>query len=781
MGESKFVVIRAICTSFSFLLFTNVMKAQTLDDPLSIQEYQDCWISIFRNPKVDSHPSMQLMFKFPVALPKTTLAVPVRHLEITKPILHMASKKYLKCSAYFIFYPDAWEMNGIGGYTRTSYYTRCDWYHNWSTMITFRDRIDHLIIFQTNHHICQFKDYNFQPIVNNIILTANGTNFRNLLAQTLIKHSLFPLTCPGAYFRECLTSFWKRSTNNGRTLILEWVESYGSMSNLETGFWNHSNLNYSRINAQVLKLVHPFHPPDVTHSSFDHKIINLAFDVIDVWLPSIKVHIKEEITRAASYINKMVDNLDKFMTGLGLPEISFEGNAQFIVTGSSGMSFTTKQGVARTHSYSIYITPYDGRSWAGILIFTILIPLIFLVAAASLKMPSKFELFGRVLMLNVSALLNVSPDISTTVFNSKFRRVFYCTIGIWFLLLVVLVEAYGGVIVRDLVAPPPWIHKWSKLKELRGFAIFGPENYINIEEKLHSVMGAEYELRMRGFGDVWYCACAKKRIIDHCKPQHDKYCEWLYGNLSEFGLNLESLEAGVASATCAEDYGACFRRPNKVNMVTLVPHGDKMDYQRLANLFFVRSNMEQFDVKSNKYFSDVYKAIKNRRYVAFMDDKERVHTFKLFANSKEEEQDTGRHYLTGSEIIFKNVIGHQILFSRGQLKSEHKWSIYGRLRGLMESGIYGLWEKWERIHFPRLSDEIEKSQGKTRGLPKALTLRTNSVSIFMICTTLVGISLLCLLAEYFSLMNRTECLRLWKLVYTRFNFYPWLFWLKAKT
>ena len=78
----------------------------------------------------------------------------------------------------------------------------------------------------------------------------------------------------------------------------------------------------------------------------------------------------------------------------------------------------------------------------------------------------------NILLVNISFLLSNSPGISKQTLAVRPKIIFYLTIGLWLLIVVVLTNAYVGVVVSTLTIPPPWLPKWSRFEEPEDFVIY---------------------------------------------------------------------------------------------------------------------------------------------------------------------------------------------------------------------------------------------------------------------------------------------------------------------
>jgi len=501
------------------LLYLPQFKADRMENILGITEFQNCWITIYRNPKIEL--SDPLRFDQPVAFPETKFHglqfFQSKAINVSSAWPGYTSvKKYLYCSAYFLLYPEWWNVTWIGD-NEKRWRNRCwFWHEYWRILAPFRDGIDFVIIFTNNIGMCRRSGEGAAPIIrNNLIISANASLANGTF--TIQNPFLVSLTCPESHFRECLATTWKQSTNNGKTLRLDPVRRFNTgfgMYAIKTGFWDESvsKHNYTLINNKVIQLDNPFNPPPRNYGSLHAKMKLLATDVIEIWIPTWHSQERLPVPNPVSFILSKFEKLgpEREPNDHFLFQDGFISRTQFTVTGSYGMSFTTKHGVTRRQSFNLYFTPYDLPSWMGIVSYTLLLPLFYVFSATALHSPSKCSILESVIMLNIAALLRVSPHIGNNVFNDRLRRVFYCTIGIWLMLLVILVEGYVGVIVSDLVVPPPWMRKFENLTHLDGFANFGQASLITEHNKLYLGLGKNYAYRVQTFGDIWYCECKKK-------------------------------------------------------------------------------------------------------------------------------------------------------------------------------------------------------------------------------------------------------------------------------
>jgi len=146
------------------------------------------------------------------------------------------------------------------------------------------------------------------------------------------------------------------------------------------------------------------------------------------------------------------------------------------------MRFITRNGVTRISSYEMYLLPYDMSCWIGILSTSLCIPIvcIFINAQGTDYSVTRARLFLEVVWIDICLLLNVSPTVRRCIMERK--AAFILSIGVWLVLLVVLVNAYLGVIVNDLIILPPWTKKYDRLEDMPNFVLYGPDAFQKAEE-----------------------------------------------------------------------------------------------------------------------------------------------------------------------------------------------------------------------------------------------------------------------------------------------------------
>jgi len=776
--------ILVLCVGYIFHQSLSESMTSIEGDPLRTGDFKDCWISIYHNPLRPT----QLTFPFnsPLSLPPTVFQALDR---VRTEMWNISSiwnsytgiRKHLYCSAYFLIHPQDWDVHWTGAIHRgwtSRIWRRCNfWYEDWKRLVPFRDGTDFLILSLPDPERCRLVVHPWLPIANNIIfpsLQYRSSNSSSLSPMTLQVPFLLNLSCSSEMsLKECLLTTRAKHTNNGKTLIAELdVRFTISYFRIQTGFWLDltSIQNYTRINREVVPMG-PMHtqlqkyPPTV--GSNNPKIHLIAADVLDLWIPTENMKVNSTFQESVNVINQQISSAIRGPTSIQDLYLGHTFNYQVavIATGSTGMVFTTKHGVYRRITFGMYFTPYDRFSWIGILTFTLLIPLFFYRTARFLRIPQTRIVFEDVLILNVAALLHGSPNVSTLVFSPKFRRIFYCTVGVWLMMLVVIVEAYCGVIVGDLVVPPPWQRSWAEWQDLQGFLIFGSDAFKLVQTRKQQDSDRNGKIEYKKVGDFRYCQCKEAGLIDHCKnnSHFDDYCHVLYRNYSHYGLSERSFPPAT-NRTCwtyndttvtigVEAWEYTCNPYDFVLMLTVNSKNDPtQEGKPPLNAVFIEGRYSKLEPESRDYYAQVYHSIRASEQIMYMDNPDRVAAFEAFANSMEEKLGSEKQFMTGSSVSFlDNYMGFCTSFRDGfGLKLEHKKHIVKRMQNLVENGVAQLWEKWDRILFPKRSDQIIKEFTINPFEPKPLTFKSNMFTIFIVSTSFVGLCTLVFIMEKFS-------------------------------
>jgi len=739
--------------------FTFYSKEHWLD----IAGFENCWIIIYRNPK-HTHREYPQYRNHPISLPSTTFAYFQHQFFLTPSLIrYNSARKHVYCTAYFVLEPNKWDVVWTGdkfdGWRNTCEF----WYKTWKERVPFRDGIDCVVFLPGDPSETCSGRIGDLPILNNIILPSSlGPNN----PMTFQRPHLLNLTCfLQINLKACLLLTRAKYSNSGKTLILEPNFQHMDQYDTKAGVHDQFDLiqNYKLMNRDVVGFGSPFEKYEGFVGPFENKFVLIAADTMDMWYPTQVDPKRKLLHNPIQAIRRMLNHIKiGNLWELYHPLYAHQMQEVF-VSGMNWRKFVTKHGVTRTTSYRFYFTPYDGYSWVGIVLTTLLIPLFFVFTAFVTALPNKRVIFELVLMLNVEALLHCSPNVSKTVFNSKLRRIFYATIGIWMLMLVILVEGYIGIIVSEVIVPLKWKQTVTKLADLNKFVVFG-KDFVPSDLKL---IGRNQNFTKVFRSDYRYCQCLSQGLIfdPGTSPyaddniEHDKYCHRLYSTLSENGFSKHSFPLGNITNMCSmyNKTRYSIKKPgyrysqvkkyNVMNMVSILLGGHTP-----LTMTVVGDNVYKLGLPSDSdaLNTHVYDLIKGSRKMAFITTEDEVAAFEAYANKMEDEKETGEHYMRGTETFFNHLAGYGIFKVDLGLNFELKQKIFRRMRRLTENGMDQLWRTWDKIIYPTKSDVIMRRNQVQTSTPKPLTLKSKILTIFILSLVCVAICTFCLMTEIVS-------------------------------
>jgi len=760
------------CSIIIILLFLNSGFCELLAD------FENCWVSIYRKRETDM---IDFPFQGPVSFPATRFPGPrvTRYYSWEYEDVmssYIAVRKNFKCAVNILVHPDQWKVSWSTPPDVKPSNNCAFWLANWQKLVPLREGFDYLIILVNDVTDCQSQDYSpgEKYIIYNIIIPRQTSS--EITGFTYQYPCLINFTCLTSNVKECFLVEAK-SYIDGKRLIYE--IHVGPWGNLEVEkrklYWDpsESKSNYTLLNLNLLDRKSLFHKHEVgIWDSFDRQMILLASDAIEIWVPNLVGNHKDVaelmrdwLWRTEFYMQEASSVSDAQVYSPETKKVN--SGVDIYVTNNKRMKFITKYGVRRPYSYAMYLLPYDTASWALILTTTLLIPTLFVSVTLVNGSGSKLDIFWCTLMVNVSALLKISPSISNVMQSDKFRAAFV-QLSVWLLLLVVLVEGYLGVIVGILIVPPKWIPSLNNFADLNGFLVYG-----SAAEKAMSLYTQNSPfLEAVNMGSIRHCRCyQEKRLIvpiQECmthKHINVTECEKLLENLSKYQL-LGSLPNEIIpnSHRCKPEnwmsmgYSSCQVIPSELKRIEVVRSEVSSNAvkraHRFENIFIV--NADQFVLPDYsdrvRYFNNVYATIKEGDRIAFMDYEEHIRGFEAFANTMESKSKSGRQYLTGTETGFEGLSGCA-LFSGDlyPLRAPFKTTLHDRLRRITESGLFSFLEEWYSIIYHSTSYKLIKNyEADYSTEPMPLNLRTNFASIFIICGVcvvtsvwLIGIEIVC--------------------------------------
>jgi len=149
-----------------------------------------------------------------------------------------------------------------------------------------------------------------------------------------------------------------------------------------------------------------------------------------------------------------------------------------LVTTDYSFGFATCAGIGKHLVVGMFSKPYDNASWVCILMFAgIIMPIFTLVVFKTThptgwkwESPVVYKLYGDLVLYHISHLLEAS-----SVFPHIFKQcpraymLLRSPLLAWFIVLLVLVNAYKGIIATELIAPIPEFNFFKEFSQTKGF------------------------------------------------------------------------------------------------------------------------------------------------------------------------------------------------------------------------------------------------------------------------------------------------------------------------
>jgi len=149
-----------------------------------------------------------------------------------------------------------------------------------------------------------------------------------------------------------------------------------------------------------------------------------------------------------------------------------------IITTDYSIGFATCDGIGRQLDVEMFLQPYDNASWGCILIFTCIIMPTFILVVFKTTQPvgwkwkklEVFKLYSNLLLYHISNLLE-TPPVFPHIFKKypKIYTLLRIPLLAWFIVLLVLVNAYKGIIATGLTAPIPQTNFYKEFSQTNGF------------------------------------------------------------------------------------------------------------------------------------------------------------------------------------------------------------------------------------------------------------------------------------------------------------------------
>jgi len=440
------------------------------------------------------------------------------------------------------------------------------------------------------------------------------------------------------------------------------------------------------------------------------------------------------------------------------------GHTRFVVPrialiGSVQKRFATCNGVMKKVAFSLYSNPYDLLSWIWILLSS------FLIIPSSIALLGKLKnmkcsthetmkLYMRSLSSSVFLLIDVGIGITDTfLVATGLLNIVRLIFGPWLLILIVIVNAYKGLITSYMLAPLKPTDLWTHISQLDGFFVFasGWEYY----NKLLS----EYQDMSVISLDPIGCNCMELGItpLKHSSPElhipefYDNCTH--YQSIKKHVPPLQSLYSTFTSDAVSQCATHRFQAANSSWLHVRYPSDTQLTHSRETTLD-LHPKMGQF---INAWYSgghgnvDYFPLIEACGKTASVEDDYKLKKLIIQSGYKRVTSKPPKepiHFSTGnnsflSDWMFFRFPVEPTLLIKSYVKYVEEYK-YQRFQKLMAFGIYPLWEKWSRILLERPSAlEFDKMEEAIDGynIPKRLGMDGNVNSIFMIWGILIGVTI----------------------------------------
>jgi len=433
-----------------------------------------------------------------------------------------------------------------------------------------------------------------------------------------------------------------------------------------------------------------------------------------------------------------------------------------VLTGSAEMRFVTCNGVTEKTSFIIYVLPYDWLSWICILLCpTVALPASIVLVSLFQRCPNgrrlKFLLnfYLRAMVSCLSFLVDVSTSISDSVFQSmgslyKYRLIF----GAWLMALVVIVNAYKGLVTSYLLAPLGPLDKWTNYNQLDGFRPFVGIHYssqllMDVRpppiEKLHfRILCCQCILEFNNTYSI-ICDLYTKVSVDagedveyHCK------------SILDINVNKKYRDKPPTQETCRNitlilldvTWTLLMNRPLGKNhpqdflpmIKRVLPKYQYIPFNELKDAYNLRPIIE--------YFPDLEECEKT----VMVEDETKLRNLVIASQYKNIKYGKNPpHYSMGHESFFKSNLG--LLFRSIEKNNIH----YKTMQVMLQSGIHQLWMRWAGFvsEDPSPADILRMKEAVTyyRALPKKLIINGNIRTLLIAFSTLTSAVGICFLIE----------------------------------
>ncbi|OXA49531.1 hypothetical protein Fcan01_15456 [Folsomia candida] len=388
-----------------------------------------------------------------------------------------------------------------------------------------------------------------------------------------------------------------------------------------------------------------------------------------------------------------VDVEEKYLY-FGSSDFRFErGNHQIIMLARRACSFIACYGVEHEKSYELFTKPFDKVVW----ILISLVITVFMAMSNFLSGPSNVDM----VIVSFSILLEVSlSSLITKVIPRKMRALFW----FWILTCVTIICMYKDVFTAEVIKPYRRNPVWSHIYDLEGlgFKFLLPlkahidyENAYGQGRQAESIVSIEFA--------------------------------WKFQEAALYEGNLTRL--------------AGYRRIGRALL-----GGRDLVYSKTHFSKGSQSGRRIWQELHHKWGADLYSNLSRcTRKFAYVDYTENIDAMLPFLNDNGD----GIVFMKGADDGFLSTsVGFQV-------DSTHRKNfVYGRLKGLISSGIYHWWEKWFKKSRPRklfmyyanwtkpIVNELERRDFRTKFLTTCKIWGYCCVACGLVCMLEIGKSII---------------------------------------
>jgi len=537
----------------------------------------------------------------------------------------------------------------------------------------------------------------------------------------------------------------------------------------KNGKYYHFNFPNVNTSISLRKLIHKSMPDPFTFNrsavvgDFDSIVKYLCLETLDVWISrSQSIDYGKSRSNSLRYLVDGVRNYKYYWT-------SNEYLSALIPVGIDFHNFVTCDGVSKPISFKFYAKPYDTTFWVIFLTSVFLtLPLALVILQYAHTLGRKLDFVGVMVRFLVSTTLEVSPTIPVT-YEQKFQDGTKLTLGLWLLVIVILTNAYKGIIVSDLTSPPKQTRKWTSVSQTKNFTYvtsgLTKRTFENIDKNLlgnyervdlHGVRGCHcFQDNQEFINSVckifrrpWYgCQNASGELVSLGidLPSNNNFCEETkvlntyleiynkdkFNNIfSNYNLDINGWRE-ASSQFCDKEFAIRATKGNvSKSFWKLLP---------FANAIMITPNHN----KKHLEFEDFNNITSNCYKTGYIDYDSILDVF--LATSRL--NNTYPYYHKGDEQLIPMWNAYAI---DANIRHYGGSQLYGGFQILLASGIYWVWEKWYQIKYPSEGQKIMKSYQRLlldRTLPQVLNLHSNISTIFLILIFCILITILVFIFE----------------------------------